>query len=99
MFPALPGRAKLFRANGDGALLRGVARDTHRKFQMRVALSVAQALLSHTRKTSSSVGPMPVGLAGDSENGMQFCKFVAGEVVTRPLEGKRVPPAGPPADA
>ncbi len=88
MFPALPGRAKLFRANGDGALLRGVARDTHRKFQIRVALSVAQALLSQTRETSSSVGPMQVRLAGDSENGMQFCKIVVGAVVTKPLGGK-----------
>jgi hypothetical protein len=39
MFPALPDWVKLFRANGAGALLPGVARDTHRKFQMRVALS------------------------------------------------------------
>ncbi len=60
---------------------------------------VVQALLSHPRETSSSVGPMPMGLAGDSEKGIQFCKIVVGEVVSKPLEGKRVPPAGPPADA
>ena len=42
---------------------------------------------------------MPVGLAGDSESGTQFSKIVAGEVVTKPLEGKRVLPAGPAADA
>jgi hypothetical protein len=64
-----------------------------------MALSVVQALLSQTGETSSSMGPMPVGLADDSENGIRFCKIVAGEVVTKPLEGKRVPPAGPPSDA
>ena len=35
------------------------------------ALSVVQVVFSQTRETSSSVGPMPVGLDGDSEKGKQ----------------------------
>ena len=51
------------------------------------ALSVVQLLLSQSRETSSSVGPMPVGLEGDSEKGRQLVdppclsRIVAGEVV------------------
>src|ERR1700723_99908 len=51
------------------------------------ALAVVQVLLSQTRETSSSVGPIPVGLDGDSDRGMQPApsRIVAGEVVTEPL--------------
>jgi hypothetical protein len=54
---------------------------------MLTALAVVQLLFSHTRETSSSVGPMPVGLEGDSEKGKQpaASKRVAGEVVTGPV--------------
>src|ERR1700726_1100206 len=48
------------------------------------AFAVEQLLLSHSRETSSSVGPMPVGLDGDSEAGKQpaLSRILAGEVVT-----------------
>src|SRR5208282_5457441 len=53
---------------------------------MFTALSVVQLLLSQTIETSSSVGPMPVGLDGDSERGKQLAlsRMVAGDVVTGP---------------
>jgi hypothetical protein len=49
---------------------------------MLTALPVVHWVLSQTRETSSSVGPMPLELAGDSEKGRQFSKIVAGDVVT-----------------
>src|SRR5580693_2257260 len=55
------------------------------------ALSVVQLLLSQIRETSSSVGPMPLAFAGDSENGRQFSKIVAGEFVTGSLGGVDMP--------
>ena len=53
---------------------------------MVTELSVEQLLLllSQISETSSSVGPIPLALAGDSEEGKQFCRMVAGEVVTGP---------------
>src|SRR5580698_7855155 len=56
------------------------------------ALAAVQLLLSQTRETSSSVGPMPVGLDGDSDRGMQPApsRMVAGDVVTGPLAVIRV---------
>jgi hypothetical protein len=52
---------------------------------MLTAFAVVQLLDSQTNETSSSVGPIPVGLAGDSDNGMQLSKIVAGDVVTGPV--------------
>src|SRR5205807_4895478 len=51
---------------------------------MLTTLAVVQALFSQSRETSSSVGPMPVGLEGDSEKGKHpaLSAMVAGEVVT-----------------
>src|ERR1700730_13988330 len=48
------------------------------------ASAVVQLLFSHIRETSSSVGPMPVGLDGASERGkhLALSRIVAGEVVT-----------------
>src|SRR5258708_3682630 len=48
------------------------------------ASAVVQWLLSHSSETSSSVGPMPVGLDGASEIGKHpaLSRIVAGEVVT-----------------
>src|SRR5579863_170768 len=49
---------------------------------MVTAVSVVHWLLNHTSETSSSVGPMPLELAGDSDVGKQFSRMVAGDVVT-----------------
>jgi hypothetical protein len=52
---------------------------------MLTASAVVQLLFSQIRETSSSVGPMPEELAGDSEVGKQplplLFKMMAGEVV------------------
>src|SRR5579875_1708880 len=51
------------------------------------ACAVVQLLFSQRSETSSSVGPMPLELRGDSESGRQpaLAKMVAGDVVTGPL--------------
>src|ERR1700722_1664499 len=53
---------------------------------MLTAAAVVQfgAPFSHNKETSSSVGPMPVGLDGASERGRHpaLSRMVAGEVVT-----------------
>ena len=56
------------------------------------ALSVVQLLFSQIIEMSSSVGPMPVGLEGDSEVGKQppLSKILAGDVVTGPVVGMGV---------
>src|ERR1700733_2838381 len=54
---------------------------------MLTEFAVVQLLFSQISETSSSVGPMPVGLDGDSELGRQpdASRIVAGDVVTGPL--------------
>jgi hypothetical protein len=55
---------------------------------MPTAAVVVQLPLSQTIETSSSVGPIPVGLDGASEKGRQpaLSRMVAGDVVTGPLD-------------
>src|SRR5579863_2911457 len=50
---------------------------------MFTELAVVQLLFSQIRETSSSVGPIPVGLDGDSERGKHpaLSRIVAGDVV------------------
>src|SRR5579862_4620400 len=57
------------------------------------ALAVEQLLLSQIIETSSSVGPMPVGLEGDSDSGMHPApsRIVAGEVLIGSLGEFEIP--------
>src|ERR1700683_4494251 len=55
------------------------------------ALAVWLELESHTSETSSSVGPIPVGLAGDSEYGSRLSSIVAGDVVIGLDAGTPIP--------
>src|SRR5271155_2576657 len=45
------------------------------------ALVVCVESDSQSNEMSSSVGPMPLGFAGDSEYGSRSCRIVAGDVV------------------
>src|SRR5580658_6928892 len=51
------------------------------------ASSVVQLPFNQSSETSSSVGPIPVGLDGDSDNGKQpwASRMLAGDVVTGPV--------------
>src|SRR5579863_7001397 len=49
---------------------------------MPTAVEVCDESESQINETSSSVGPIPLGLAGDSEYGSSDCRIVAGDVVT-----------------
>src|SRR5580698_3886608 len=55
------------------------------------ALEVWLELESHTSETSSSVGPTPLELAGDSENGSRLSSMVAGDVVIGLDAGNPIP--------
>src|SRR5580692_3905202 len=46
---------------------------------------------SHISETSSSVGPSPLVLAGDSENGNRLSRIVAGDVLIGPDAGIPIP--------
>ncbi len=48
---------------------------------MPTAVAVCVESASQISETSSSVGPIPLGFAGDSENGSRFSRIVAGDVV------------------
>src|SRR6516225_9816381 len=85
-----PGALKLVRSDGPEKIapipaMLAVAGDCFSS--NATAFSVVQLLLSQSSETSSSVGPIPVGLEGDSENGKQpwLSRMVAGEVVTAPF--------------
>src|SRR6516165_12352904 len=46
---------------------------------------------SQSSEMSSSVGPIPLGFAGDSENGSRSCRIVAGDVVIGLSDGTLMP--------
>jgi hypothetical protein len=52
------------------------------------APAVVQLLLSQSSETSSSVGPIPPGVDGDSDDGRQWLasRMMAGDAVTGPFD-------------
>src|SRR5580693_1540217 len=47
---------------------------------IETAFAVCEDEASHSKETSSSVGPMPVGFSGDSDQGSSEATRLAGEV-------------------